>query len=136
MPQSLATARKTLNSAFAELKQADLDPEKVRQAAEKGWRAAREAVYAVMRSHGEDVHGTIGSGRVGDFEASVLGRPRDKSDQPLTSGFSRAKDVLHGECFYDGNLPDDVKGELEMVGDLIEQASKDMVRDKSRGRKR
>ena len=130
---TIATARRSLNRAFSELVRAQGDPEDVRQAAEKGWRAAREAVYAVLKSRGITHHGgTLSAGKLGDFEANDLGRARDDG-QPLTDGYSRALQILHGECFYEDRVPSDVKGELVLVGHLIDQAEEDV---KSGGRPR
>jgi hypothetical protein len=124
---TIRTARKTLNRAFAELSQAQGDAEKIRQAAEKGWRAAREAVYALIHSDGrEQWPGTMSVQRVGAFEADELGRPLD-SGQPLTDAYSRAMSTLHAECFYNGEIPEDVKYELQRVHDLIDQAEADMA---------
>lgn len=127
---AIEKARRTLNRAFAELKRAPAgDLEARRQAAEKAWRAAREAVYGVMEAHGEDrPRGTVGAGEVGHFEAKKLRRPRGRAGgQPLASDYARAESVLHGRCFYDGVcLPDeDLRGEFEQVGGLIDQADTD-----------
>ena len=123
-----ATARRTLNRAFAELNQAQGDPEKIRQAAEKGWRAAREAVYAVL-GEAAPLRGTANVGALSDYEANVLGRPRGGSGgQPLADGYGHAMQVLHGECFYQGSFPKDLVGELTLVGALITQAERDTGR--------
>jgi len=125
---TVAAAKKTLSRAFAELDQADGDLEVIRQVAEKGWRAAREAVYAVMACKGErPSKGTITVGEVAKFEATALGRPRGRSPgQPLADGYARAMD-LHGDCFYEGKCESksDLHGELERVHVLIEQAEAD-----------
>jgi hypothetical protein len=134
---SIATARRTLSRAFAELAQANGDVEARRQAAEKGWRAAREAVYAVMQAAGVEVHGTVGASAVADFEAKYLGRPRGKSGgQPLASDYARAQLDLHGACFYGGVVPDNLQGEMEQVGALIELAAEDIKRVKPNGHTR
>jgi len=127
---AISKARRTLNRAFAELKRASAgDIEARRQVAEKAWRAAREAVYGVMEAYGEErPRGTIGVGEVGDFEAKRLKRPRGRpGGQPLASDYVRAEAGLHGRCFYDGVCPPDdtLRGELEQVGGLIEQADTD-----------
>jgi hypothetical protein len=139
---AIAKAQRTLNRAFVELEQAARgDLEARRQAAEKGWRAAREAVYGVIEAHGgERPRGTIGAGEVGAFEAKRLGRPRGRpGGQPLASDYARAEQTLHGECFYDGVCPDDdtLHGELQQVGGLIEQAEADAAaaRPRRRGRR-
>lgn len=124
------TAKKTLSRAFAELEQAQGDPEKMRQAAEKGWRAAREAVYAVMACKGERPgKRTVSADEVAEFETHKLGRPRGRHPgQPLTDGYLRAMEFLHGGCFYEDKCPHDVKGELREVNLLLEQAEKDASR--------
>lgn len=127
---AIAKARRTLNRAFAELQRAASgDLEARRQAAEKGWRAAREAVYGVIEVHGEGrPRGTVGAAQVGDFEAKRLGRPCGRpGGQPLASDYARARDELHGRCFYDGVCPPDetLREELKQVGGLIEQAEMD-----------
>lgn len=94
---TLAKARATLHRAFRELHGAK-DDEDLRQAAEKGWRAAREGVYAVMLSGGQVLHGTVGGGTVREFE----GRMMAGYSTDISGGYDTAKSVLHGECFYDG----------------------------------
>jgi hypothetical protein len=126
--RSVDTARKTLNLAFAELAEANGHTEVKRQAAEKAWRAAREAVYAVMETAGVKVRGTLGAPAVGDFEARVLKRPRGLRNQPLTDGYARAQLVLHGDCFYDGVIPESLKAEMQLVEDLIAVAADDVGR--------
>lgn len=134
---AIAKAQRTLNRAFAELDRAQAgDLEARREAAEKAWRAAREAVYGVMEAHGEQRRrGTVSPAHVGAFEAKRLGRPRGKpSGQPLASDYARAENELHGRCFYDGICPpdDDLHGEMEQVGALIEQAEQDIRTARSR----
>jgi hypothetical protein len=127
---TIKTARKTLNRAFAEFNQADGDPEKIRQAAEKGWRAAREAVYTVLRAYGvEPGKSTWSEEKVGFFEADTLKRPRDSAHgQPLADGYGRGMRNLHGKYFYEDDLPDNttVHGELERVQGLLETAEEDI----------
>lgn len=48
--------------------------------------------------------------------------------QPLTDGYLRAMEFLHGGCFYEDKCPRDVKGELREVNLLLEQAEKDASR--------
>lgn len=125
---SIETAKKTLNRALSELHQSK-DEEEMRQSAEKAWRAAREAVYAVMDIVGEKPKAsTLSTSAIASFEAKYLGRVRGKS-QPLTSGYTRALHVLHGLCFYDAICPSrtELEDEMAQVSWLIEQAAQDSV---------
>ena len=121
-----------MNRAFAELNAAS-DEEDLRQAAEKGWRAAREAVYAVMQAAGIRPRGTLGAGAVAAFEYKILKRPRQEG-QPLADGYASAISTLHGDCFYDGRCPDpdDLHVNLERVTALVEQAEFDLRRMRRR----
>ncbi|MBI4021006.1 MAG: hypothetical protein HY369_02075, partial [Candidatus Aenigmarchaeota archaeon] len=121
-------AHRILMRAFGELGDADGDPHKIRHAAYIGWRAARAAIYAVLRRHCQRFRCPLPTGHLANFEATVLSRKRK---QPLTMGYSRAKVALLHECFHDGRLdslrPETVYGELLRVGDLIDQAAQDGV---------
>lgn len=136
---TIATAKKTLNQARIELHQSRKnDEEGLRQAAEKAWRAAREAVYAVMDVVGSRPgESTLGVSAVAAFEAKNLRRPQGRA-QPLRDGYLVGL-RLHGACFYDGNCPS--KGELEADFDrietLIEQAEYDtFVLGQGKGRRK
>lgn len=135
---TMKTARKTLNRAFAEFDQAHGDLEKIRQAAEKGWRAAREAVYTVLHAYGiEPGRGTWSEERVGAFEADRLGRPREEG-QPLTDGYARGMKTLHGKYFYEDDLPSDleyVHGELKRTQALLDCAERDISAAPPRSRR-
>ena len=63
---TIRQSKETLERAFKELEGAQ-DREDLRQAAEKAWRAAREAVYAVMKAGGVEIKGTLRTGNVGKF---------------------------------------------------------------------
>jgi len=124
---SIETAKKTLNRAQAELHQGK-DEEDLRQAAEKGWRAAREAVYAVLDAAGEPTKkSTLSPQSVAAFEVDYLGRGRRRL-QPLTAGYVRAMNVLHGACFYEDACPTrkELEFEMDQVLWLIEQAEQDI----------
>lgn len=116
---TLPRAKATLHRAYHELRHSK-DDEGMRQAAEKGWRAAREAVYTVLLAGGESPHGTVGGGDVRDFENKKLaGYALGISD-----GYDTAKNTLHGECFYDGSytLKEDretIERSLNRVKELI-----------------
>ena len=141
IPMTIATAKKTLNRARAEISRARRgDEEVIRQAAEKAWRAARESVYAVMDVVGQKPkESTVSPSTVASFEARYLGRKKRGSGQTLTAGYVRAIHVLHGLCFYDGECASKevVEGEMDAVQDLIEQAEQDwFVLDKTERRRR
>ena len=125
---STTTARKTLNRARAELHQARRgDEEALRQAAEKAWRAAREAVYAVLDVVGErPKESTLGHSTVSSLEAKYLRRPRGRA-QPLADGYLHGLQ-LHGPCFYDGQCPTkgELEGDFDRIEGLIEQAEYDV----------
>ena len=129
---NIKTARTTLNRAYTEFNAAT-DYEDFRQVAEKAWRAAREATYAVM------VHvlgalpreeGTLTSAAVSAFESRRLGRDRGPpGSQPLAEGYGTACKRLYGECFYEGRslfAPEDLQKELLGVECLIDQAEEDL----------
>jgi len=122
----IKTAEKTLNRAKLELERAE-DDEDRRQAAEKGWRAAREAVNAVMELAGEREKGTRTPSEVEAFEIDVFGRGRGSRHQPLAEGYSLAMYSLHGDCFYDGKCPskESLRRAMFRVESLIEQAEAD-----------
>lgn len=124
---SIGRARKTLARAVTEWEKAKDDLESRRQVAEKGWRAAREAVLAVFYSHYGTPH--RGPSGVPVFERNVLGRKEGKAGgQPLASEFQRAQSTLHGKCFYGDTCPSrkDLRSELRQVGGLIDQAEADV----------
>lgn len=121
-----AIARKTLNRARLELHRAK-GVEDLRQAAEKAWRAAREAVYAVLDAAGERPEAsTLGHTTVSSLEARLLRRPRGRP-QPLADGYLVGLQ-LHGPCFYDGECPTkaELEGTFDRVEALIEQAENDV----------
>jgi len=143
MHPKTATARKTLLRAQAELdeanklakKDAKRDFERVRQAAEKGWRAAREAVYAVIAAYDKDPgRRTMSTNAVRKFEEEFLGRPTTEL-QPLSAGYQNAISELHGRTFYEGLTTTEVDVNLAQVHVLIEQASRDL-NEGPRGRKK
>lgn len=127
---SISTARKTLNRARMELHHAR-DEEDMRQAAEKGWRAAREAVYAVVEAVKKRPHGTVSPSFVADFEAKHLGDASGSG--PLCGGYASALHVLHGECFYDGVVKsrEEMALALKGVGGLINDADYALIKLRS-----
>jgi hypothetical protein len=138
---SIEKARETLDIARRELFHAKGNDQKIRQATEKAWRAAREAVYAVIDAVGEKPSSTtLHPSHVGEFERIYLNRGRGKG-QPLEQGYATAMQVLHGKCFYDGDCPDEdlIESEMDAVEDLIKRAESDrdyLVVSRKRGRRR
>lgn len=127
---SIQQARKTLDRAWRELHAAERgDYEDLRQAAEKAWRAAREAVYGVMEAAKNRPKGTTSISEIASFEARVLGRVRGGRGQPLAEGYARAIHGLHGDCFYDGRCPRkrELEVEFEAVEDLLDRAALDVA---------
>jgi hypothetical protein len=126
---TIEMAKKTLNRAQAELHQAK-DEEDRRQASEKGWRAAREAVYAVIEAADQKPKkSTLSPSSVAAFEVDFFGRGRGRIQmQPLSAGYVRAMDILHGACFYENECPTrkELENELNQVAWLIEQAEQDI----------
>lgn len=128
----IGAARKTLNRAFAELKDAEASPKDLelrRQVAEKAWRAVREATYAVVEcATGKVPKGTINSKAVEQIEAEHLGRSRG-SGQPLTQAYSQAIELLHGGCFYEGDCMsiEALRERLTTVNDDIDRAAADLT---------
>lgn len=122
---SVAEAKRTLHRAFSELAQARGDDERIRQAAEKGWRAAREAVYAVLRAAGERVVGTVGS----DFVRRVEQDKFSRTGGAVSDGYALAKDALHGGAFYDGTYEseDSIERSLDRVKELISECEYALV---------
>lgn len=118
---SIKIARTTLGRAFAELRRAE-DREDERQAGEKGWRAAREAVYTVMRLADKDISlkGTVSYHTVQSFEKQFFGSAGGTS-HPMATGYAHAMQFLHGECFYEDECAFDMETELGHVGALIEK---------------
>lgn len=117
---------KTLNRARTELHHAH-DDEGVRQACEKGWRAAKEAVYAVLFALGavdEEHSGTVGSKTVLDLENTHF----SDCGTSISRGYAQAKGILHGEGFYDGAFSffekDKVEEAFAEVDLLIEDCTK------------
>jgi hypothetical protein len=119
---SLTAAKRTLHRARRELHHAH-DSEDVRQAAEKAWRAAREAVYTAIASVEDKPKGTWSPSKVADFEARKL------DQEYLTDRYSRAMQVLHGECFYDGDVLTEemMEREMDSVARLISDAEHVLV---------
>jgi hypothetical protein len=126
VPVSIERAEKTLNIAWTELEEAR-NLEDDRQAAEKAWRAAREAVRAVMyfATGKKPGAGWLRKDRVRDFETRVLGRT-SRSPQPLTLLYVQAESELHGMCFYDGACDTPLEPLFDQVEVLIHQARDDM----------
>lgn len=111
--------------------------EGLRQAAEKAWRAAREAVYAVLDAAGERPEAsTLGHSTVSSLEAKLLRRPRGRP-QPIADGYLVGLQ-LHGPCFYDGQCPTkaELEGTFDRVEALIEQAEYDVYTLERAGKKR
>ncbi|SRR5258706_5477919 len=119
---SIKIAKATLGRAFAELRRAR-DREDERQAGEKGWRAAREAVYAVIAAVDPSISlkGTLGYGAVQKFEVQYFGK-MTRNDQRLASGYGQALNYLHGQCFYEDVCEFDMENQLAQVGKLMECA--------------
>lgn len=101
LPPTIARARATLNRAESELRLAvkKNDDEGARQAAEKGWRAAREAVYTVLIEGGITPTGTLDGGDIRGFEESNF----FGYNLSITDGYDTSMRMLHGKCFYDGS---------------------------------
>jgi hypothetical protein len=124
---TIAVAKKTLNRALAELHQAK-DEEDVRQAAEKAWRAAREAVYAVIAVVEEQPReSTLSPSTVGAFEARYFGRTRGRFR--LSPLYAFAMKTLHGLCFYENECPRraEIEDDMGAVQELIELAEQDIA---------
>lgn len=96
---TVADAEKILARAYIELRKAKGNRLKRRQAAEKGWLAIRTASLAVLACAGRDWQsGGEVARRIEDLE-----RELDPHQKPLTSAAYRARDALHGACFYSGD---------------------------------
>ena len=117
---TIALAKATLHRAYRELREAK-DNEELRQAAEKGWRAAREAVYTVLLAGGKVPHGTLGGGTVRDFEESTL----KGWNLGITDGYEAAKGTLHGECFYDSSYSIEDRETIERALNRVKELHSD-----------
>ena len=123
---SIEKAKATFKRACEEF-EAARDSEDYRQASEKAWRAAREAVYAVMAAAGFRKKSTLSPDAIADFEVKFFRRDRSRG-KPLADGYSRAMGTLHGSCFYDGECPpfEQLRRAFQRVSDLIGQAEFDV----------
>lgn len=95
---TVVDAEKILERAYVELRKAKGNRLKRRQAAEKGWLAARTAALALLAAAGEDwKQGEKVAKRVEDLEHAL-----DPRSRVFASALYHAQGLLHGACFYIG----------------------------------
>lgn len=128
-------ARSTLKRALEELRRGE-DEEDLRQAAEKAWRAVREAVYSVLQEVHPETFRTIRSYEIAAFE-----RKHFRRLPVLSHAYDVAKQDLHGLCFYDNECPSKpvLFDQFEDIRALIVQAERDIEtlrRQKAKKRRR
>ena len=115
-------AERLLKVAYRELRDAK-QPVKVRQAAEKGWLAARTAAQAVVACAGQDWQAHKGLVlRAGGVEDNAL----PHRERVLTKAIVQARSHLHVTAFYAGDEesmdPKDIKNTLDKVRDAMPRA--------------
>jgi hypothetical protein len=118
-PPTVDAAARLLDKARLELRKAKGHEDKRRQAAEKGWLAARTAATAFLHCAGEDWQQARSlTERVEDLE-----RRTDPQRKPaLSTALAHAQAALHGLCFYIGEPEYCTHRHIRLVLDEVEHA--------------
>lgn len=137
-PPTVDDAQRILDRARIELRKARGNRLKQREAAEKGWLAARTAAASVLACAGEDWK------RGGKLPERVdaVERKLDPRSQSFTSALYRTQSSLHGACFYlgydDACAPRAIRSCLEDVAQAFPRAKRlcTLARRRSNGQTR
>ena len=126
MPAYLDDAWAFYNHALGELREWHMtdDPILLRDAAEKTWGAVTLASNALLESRG----GRVPSGtnaRMDEIAGLEKGDRRLRALN-LSGRFSDVKEILHQDCFYEGDCP------TELVPEWIEKDARAYLKDVSR----